>query len=271
MKNIFLTIAAATALCATSQAQILVSGGTYTQNFDSLSSGPTSTGTWADNTTLSGWYGARAYTSGTTSALGSYPYTTYRVSGGEMNTGWIYSFGTNGVGAIEDRAFGSLSSGTPKTNAFGFRILNDTANPVSLTLSYTGEQWRVANTAPNTLAFSYRVSGTPVTDIAPNNTADWTEVAGLNFVSPNISTATGVAIDGNAAENRQLFSNVLIPVEVGSGQEIFLRWLDTDDSGSDQALAIDDLTLSFAVVPEPTTGVLIGLGLLGMALWRRRQ
>jgi hypothetical protein len=82
-------------------AQILLSGGlTYSQNFDSLaSSTTTTTAPWVDNTTLSGWYASRAFTGGTSTALGPYAYSSYRVSGGENNTGRIYSFGTNDVGS----------------------------------------------------------------------------------------------------------------------------------------------------------------------------
>jgi hypothetical protein len=40
-------------------AQVLMSGGTYAQNFDALSNTGTAN-TWADNVTLPGWYASRS-------------------------------------------------------------------------------------------------------------------------------------------------------------------------------------------------------------------
>ncbi len=259
------------------QAQVLLSGGlTYSQNFDSLASVATTTVSWTDNSTLPGWYAARAYTGGTSGPLGSYPYNSYRVSGGEINNGWIYSFGTNGTGPITDRAFGSISSGTPKTNAFGVRFQNDTTSVLgNVIVSYTGEQWRLGQgnvNFPNTLWFAYRI-GTSLTDPGPNNMTDWTAVAALDFTSPIMASATtdpAMPLDGNAAANRIGFSNILIPgITLNPGEELFLRWIDPDETGNDMGLAVDDLSVNFSIVPEPSALVLVGLGVLALALRRR--
>ena len=43
-------------------------------------------------------------------------------------------------------------------------------------------------------------------------------------------------------------------------EEIFLRWLDIDDSGNDHGLGVDDFSITFsAAVPEPTAVALGGL------------
>ena len=119
----------------TSHAQVLLSGGlTYSQNFGSLASSPdssSSAGNWTDNSTLPGWYASRAFTGSTTTPFGPYAYTTYRVDTGSATSGWLYSYGVAGVNAVTDRALGSLSSGTPKTNVFGAWIQNDTGSAVS--------------------------------------------------------------------------------------------------------------------------------------------
>ncbi len=277
MKRLMLTAAVAGLTTYVAQSQVLLSGGlTYSQNFDSLaSSSTTTTVPWADNTTLPGWYASRAYTGGTSTPFGPYAYTSYRVSGGEQNNGWIYSFGTNGVGLITDRALGSVSSGTPKTNVFGVRLQNNTADILgNVLISYTGEQWRNGgNTslAAQTLLFSFQVSSTPFTSpIGTDNGGNWSQFAALNFTSPIVS-ATGGALDGNDPANRTQFSNVLLTdVTINPGDEIFLRWLDIDDSGNDHGLGVDDLSVSFStVVPEPSTAALSLLGLVG--LWIRRR
>src|SRR5262245_6389441 len=128
MKKLIAICSCVGVLALAANGQVLLSGGlTYSQNFDSLSNTPAaSSGTWTDNATpgLVGWYASRAFVSGTTSPFGPFAYTTYRVGDGSANNGSIWSFGT--IGAT-DRALGSLGSGTPKTNVFGVRILNDTA------------------------------------------------------------------------------------------------------------------------------------------------
>src|SRR5262245_48005950 len=129
MKKLIATVGCACVLALAANGQILLSGGlNYAQNFDSLTNTPEAvSGPWTDNATpgLTGWYASRAFTGGTTSTYGPFAYTTYRVGNGSANNGSLWSYGTI---AATDRALGSLSSGTPKTNAFGLRIQNDTAS-----------------------------------------------------------------------------------------------------------------------------------------------
>jgi hypothetical protein len=222
-------------------AQVLLSGGlTYSQNFDSLDSTTTTTTVpWTDNVTLLGWYGSRA--------VGGPAYTSYRVSGGESTSGWIYSWGTNGVGALSDRAFGSLSSGTPVTNAIGVRFQNNTANSIGdVTISFAGEWWRNGGNVSltnNTFYFAYRV-GAGLTDLTPGN--------------------------GNAPGNRTLFNSILLTgVTLAPGQELVLRWYDINESGNDMGMGLDDMTVNFSIVPEPSVCALLGLA--GLLLHRRKR
>jgi len=278
MKKFLFVLSLGVMSAVTTEAQILLSGGlTYSQNFDSLSNTPAAgSGPWADNLTpgVEGWYASRAYVSGTTSAFGPFAYTAYRVGDGSANNGSIWSFGT--IGAT-DRALGSLGSGTPRTNVFGVRLLNDTANPLdTVTISYTGEQWRNGgNTAVHTLAFSYQVSSSAFTspigvDAEPNG--GWTAFSALSFNSP-ITGAAAATLDGNLLANQTLFSSILLTgVTLNPGQEIFLRWRDIDDSGNDHGLAVDDFSVRFSVaVPEPATATLGGLAALSLLFWRRSR
>jgi endonuclease/exonuclease/phosphatase family metal-dependent hydrolase len=213
-------------------AQVLMGGGTYAQNFDSLANGGTANA-WTDNVTLPGWYASKT--------LGGNTVTAYRAGTGSDNTGALYSFGGSGS---TDRALGSVASGTPGNFAYGVRFKNDTAfAQTNFTVSYTGEQWRVANASTQKLAFSYQV-GTSLANADAAGAQSWTAFSALDFSSPNTSATQ--TLNGNDPTNRVVFTNVILSgVAVQPGQEIFFRWFDPDDSGSDDGLAIDNLTVSF--------------------------
>jgi len=196
-----------------------------TENFDGLAS--SGTPAWVDNSTIPGWYSSRtAYTPGT----------------GSSNAGALYSFGVAGTNPVGDRALGSVASGTTGTIAQGVRLKNNTgATITSLDISYVGEQWRNGgNTATQKLQFQYQVANAGV--ITGINAGTWTAFTTLDF-SSLINTATAAALDGNAAANRALKSATLT-VTVNNGQEVWLRWIDVDDSGTDHGLAIDDFSVT---------------------------
>jgi uncharacterized protein len=275
MKKLLSVLSLAALVVFSSSAQVLLSGGlTYSQNFDSLSNAPAaSTPAWSDGASMTGWYASRAYTAGTTSSYGPYAYTSYRVGDGTANNGWLWSLGTAGA---SDRALGSIGSGTPKTNAFGVWIQNDSGSAVdNVLVSYTGEQWRNGgNTSAQPLAFSYTsFSGAygGALDVAPAGANGWVGVSALNFISP-ITGATAGALDGNLSANQTVFSSILLSgVTVNAGDSIFLRWVDIDDAGNDHGLAVDNFSVSFSAVPEPSTLALAALGGLGLSLLRRRR
>ena len=225
----------------------------YTQNFDALLS------------------------SGTSNPLSVIPglvsnETTYRASTGTSTTGALYSFGVAGTNAATDRALGSLASGTTNSIFYGFQFTNDTGTTIgSLTISYTGEQWRRGGntTAPNPperLQLSYAVNPTNV------STGTYTTVSALDFNSPQYGAAG--ALDGNAPANRTSIAATTFNITDGlaDGQTLIVRFTDIDNAGNDNALAVDDLNITFAAVPEPTTLALIGAGVLPLAgVVRRRR
>ncbi|MEK7782148.1 MAG: immunoglobulin domain-containing protein [Verrucomicrobiota bacterium] len=221
---------------ASASAQILISSGDYTQNFNALATSGTSN-PWTDNSTVPGWYASRA-------AGGQV--TIYRSDNG--NAGALYSYGIAGVSNVTDRALGSTSSGTPVTIAFGVRFTNNTASILTnISITYTGEQWRNGgNASAQPLAFSYRVSSTPITDADAANASSWTSFPPLDFITPTVGATLGT-LDGNAATNRQTFTNVqLFGVSIAPAQEIFLRWSDINDAGNDHGFGIDDFVVNFS-------------------------
>ena len=109
-------------------------------------------------------------------------------------------------------------------------------------IQFTGEQWRDASTTTQSLAFSYQVSGG---DIISLTAGTWTNVAGLDFVTP-VNLDTDSALDGNLAGNRVVLDQT-IAIDVPVAGEIMLRWSDINDTGDDHGLAIEDVAVTLLV------------------------
>ena len=201
----------------------------YSQNFDSLPSSGTST--WANDSTISGWYSNQA---------------TLSSGSGTSNAGALYSFGAN---ASTDRALGDVTSGATGPVYWGVQLTNNTTSTITgLNIGYTGEQWRDSGAAASqTVDFQYQIGATGLA------TGTWTTFSPLSFTSPTFSGTAG-ALDGNAAANRTVLSNTLSGISVTPGQEIWLRWSDVDHPLADHGLAIDNFSVSIASqsVPEPS-------------------
>src|ERR1043166_6344215 len=214
-------------------------GTAVTQNFDTLASTPVNTNVaWADDSTLTGWFAQFT-------AVTSNP-TTYRIGTGSDTTGAIYSFGVAGTNAVTERAFGSVSSGTPGDIYFAVKLTNNTGTTITgLLISYNGEQWRDGGNvslALQKLDFQYQVANAGTITDANTPSTGWTDYDPLDFTGPKATTTAG-ALDGNAAANRTAKS-ALLSLNVPNGQEIWLRWKDINDTGNDPGLAIDDFSVT---------------------------
>ncbi|MBD0337285.1 MAG: DUF3616 domain-containing protein, partial [Cyanobacteria bacterium Co-bin13] len=198
----------------------------YSQTFDSLANTSTNIA-WTDSQTLAGWYSTRP---------------TYNSGTGSSNAGALYSFGAAGNG---ERALGSVASGSTGTIFYGARFFNDTSDTLSsLFISYVGEQWRNGgNTAQHQLDFAYQIGASGLTS------GTWVDFDPLDFVGP-IATSSAGALDGNA--NQVSLSSTLSGFSLAPGEEIWFRWVDIDNSGSDHGLAIDNFQLTTAVAPGIT-------------------
>ena len=202
---------------------------TYTQDFNSLASSGTSN-VWTDNTTLPGWLSNR---------------TVYQAGTGSNNAGSLYSFGS---ASSTERALGSVASGSAQP-VYGVVLTNGSGTPISsLTITYTGEQWRNGgNTTQQKLSFSYSTGATVTLASAA------TAVATLDFTGP-IATATAAALDGNLAANRVALTEVItFATPVANGEQVLLRWTDVDDPGADHGLAVDDLSVIAGLTVPPAT------------------
>ena len=266
MLKVTLGIVAALALATLqASAQFSLTGTSYTQDFDSLGSAGT------DLSPLTGWVAGTNQppqsASGDLNARTNGVITSQAlvVTDGATTSGFNYNVGTTGSG---ERAVGAIGSSL-KTRLTEFSFINNTGVTITdLTISYTGEQWRLGKTGPDagsglpdTMLFAYGTDGITFT------------VAGssFNFVSPTTAGTVG-PLDGNLAANRTTgLGGTLTGVNIANGATFYLRWIDPDSAGSDNLLAIDDFSLTATLIPEPSTMMLVGFGLLGMLALRRRS
>src|SRR5437764_6295471 len=209
-------------------------GSAYTQNFDTLSNVAGST---TNNLTIPGWFL-------TESGGGARDNEQYAVDTGGSTTGDTYSYGAAGS---TERALGQLRSGT-LIPLFGACFTNNTGSTItSLAVAYNGEEWRLG-TAGRTdqMNFEYSLNATDLV------TGTWTGVAALNFVTPD--TATTGAKNGNAAADRTALSSTITSLSIANGATFWIRWNDTDATGADDGLAVDDFSITpQSVVPPNLT------------------
>jgi uncharacterized repeat protein (TIGR01451 family) len=209
-------------------------GSAYTQNFDTLSN---TAGSTTNNLTIPGWFM-------TESGGGARDNEQYAVDTGGSTTGDTYSYGAAGS---TERALGQLRSGT-LIPLFGACFTNNTGSTItSLAVAYNGEEWRLG-TAGRTdqMNFEYSLNATDLV------TGTWTNVAALNFVTPD--TATTGAKNGNAAADRTALSSTVTSLSIANGATFWIRWNDTDATGADDGLAVDDFSLTpQSVVPPNLT------------------
>ena len=234
-------------LTFSASAQVIITSTTttYTQNFNTLKA---TSGT--SSTKPTGW----AFLETGTNAN-----TTYTTNAGASSTGDTYSYGT---GTSTERAFGTLRSGS-LVSTLGVQIKNSTGQTItSITLSYTGEQWRCGATGrTDQLDFQYSLTASSL------STGTWIDNNALDFISP--ATSTVGALDGNAAANRSLKSTIITGVSIPANGIFWLRWNDADASGADDGLSIDDFSvqLNGGDVTPPAIAALNPLnGSAGVAL-----
>lgn len=229
-------------------------GVAYSQNFDTLATSGTS------STLPQGWVffetGINAnglYTAGT----------------GNSNAGDTYSFGASGN---SDRALGGLRSSN-LVPLFGVEFRNDTGSSItSISISYWGEQWRLgASGRQDRLDFQYSLNATLPTSGA------WTDADALDFGAPDSSGSVGQR-DGNDSSYRTLVSSTISGLSIPPNTTFWLRWVDFDAAGADDALAVDDFNLTAwgptHSNPVPDGEKAFPLALVGFAalgIWVRRQ
>ena len=223
--------------------QINYTSGTYAQNFDTLpNTGSftfTGTGPFELSAAVPNGVGASDLAGWSiTKNSGSGANVLFKPDTGSSNSGGINSYGAS---AATDRALGSLGSGT-FAGRYGVAFVNNTGQTLTtFTVGYTGEQWRNGGSnTPNKLTFAWATGATTL------SIGTYTNVDALSFTAP-VASGTATVLDGNVAANRTVIAPVTVTgLTWAPGQTLTLRWTDTDDSGSDDGIAIDDLTFTAA-------------------------
>ena len=186
---------------------------------------------------------------------GSNANTTYTAGTGSDNTGNTYSFGSAG---LNERAFGMLRTGS-LIPVIGAKYTNNTGSVISsISISYTGEQWRLGTSGrlvPDKLDFQYSTNATSL------STGTWNDVNALDFTAP-VTTGTVGALDGNASANRTPISYTINGLSIANSADFYIRFNDFDATGSDDGLAIDDFNISYVsgssqnpTIPNATTNM----------------
>jgi hypothetical protein len=256
IKTISATAVSIAALALTAQAQVNLTGPTYSENFDSM-------GTTATYGTT-GWTGIK--TAGTGAAAVDSTLTPV-VDNGAGTSGAVYNYGTT---ATTERALGSLASAST-IPAFGAVFTNNTGGTIdNINIQFTQEEWHSGSSATgaDTWTFQLQVLAPSITNAA--FTSPLTN-SSLNLVEILTTTTTAAAVDGNASGNNSLVSGSLSGLGIPNGSTFAIRWVDVDNTGSDAGMAIDNFSMNFAAIPEPATYMLLGVGLLVCAQRVRRR
>jgi hypothetical protein len=214
---------------AQAQSCVQLNGATYTQNFNTLA--------------VSGSSNVNSLPIGFTFSEAGSGNSTYAASDGSNPTGDTYSFGS---GTTTDRALGELTSASVQSTV-GACFVNNTGSAImSAVVGYTGEQWRLGTTGGpvDRLDFQFSTDATGLTN------GIWINVDGLDFTTPNNISSPG-ALDGNLAINRLVIPRVTLnPVSpIAANATFFIRWLPSNITGANDALAIDDFLLGY--IPPP--------------------
>ena len=210
---------------------------TYTENFDAMGS--------AGTAFLPGWTAIRASGTGTVGAV-----LTMAVTDGSATSGNVYNVG---AASSEERAFGTLASGTTVPQ-MGASFLNSTGESIiSVDLAGMMEQWRSGSNATvnEVVAFEYSLDATDLTS------GTWTAVPDFNFLEKITGSTTAAALDGNLPENQTAISATITGLSWFPGSNLWIRWSDANDFGSDGIYAIDNLTMTVStgtvvIDPQPT-------------------
>lgn len=204
---------------------------TYSQNFNSLANSGSS------SVVPPGWFFRE-----TGVDMDSF----YVAGSGTSNAGNTYSFGSAGS---SERALGGLRSDELVTT-FGVKFINNTGGVIpSVTITYTGEQWRIGSIGRmDRLIFQYSL------DADSLHLGTWTNFTNLDFIAPTTVGPVG-RLNGNLPENRRTMSFTIPDLNIPDGGMLFIRWLDFDATDEDDGLSVDDFIISNTPLPVVITSL----------------
>jgi len=236
-------------------APITFSSGTYSQNFDSMTGGTSAVVTYTGTTSTMLDISTLAMSGTQSSVAGWYIYATTMkggVSNGSSNTGSFYQLVNSATTAnITQRALGSLA-GSSVNHYFGAVFQNVSGSTIdNVAINYSAVMNRNPSTTVNQYPLSYLVSSTGVlagsgstAGTFANSAGSWNSTA-LGFTTPS----SGTGAPGAQAAINPFFTisnpaGNLLNVNWANNSYLYIRWSDTDDSGSDAMAGVDDFSLS---------------------------
>ena len=159
------------------------------------------------------------------------------ISNGSNNQGNVYNIGATGD---DERSFGTLADASV-TPALGAFFQNNTGSTVSkISIQVKMEQWRLSGNAGVTesVAFYYSLDATSL------NTGTWTAVSALNLNEKLTSASSNLPVNGNLAANYTNMANIISGFNWANGANLWIKWVDNNDSGSNGMYAIDNFIIS---------------------------
>jgi len=240
-------------------------GNTYTQNFDSMTSGTANSVALSASTmtevssltgggSVNGWY---IYATGWTTG----PATSKWVAGdtGGSNAGGFREMIDSG--ASIGRALGSQGSGSA-AGFFGVVLKNTSGRTIDkVDISYDAVMNRNPSTTANNYPMSYMVSSASISGTAGStgpgtfNKSAGTWVDGVGFSTPTTGTGapntTQAAITPLFRIGGASITQKLTGLNWPANGYLYIRWNETDEGGSDATAGVDNFTISSAM-PAPT-------------------
>jgi hypothetical protein len=192
----------------------------YNENFDGMGALLTDY--------IPGWTAINA-TDGTTLTMG--------LTNGAAGSGNVYNVGTT---SSEERAFGTLADATT-TPALGAVFQNNTGGMVTkISIQARMEQWKESGNASvnEAVAFYYSLDATTL------NNGTWTAVTALNLNEKLTDVSSNNAVNGNLFSNYTNLSNIITGLSWANGANLWIKWVDTNDAGSNGMFAIDNFSLT---------------------------
>jgi len=240
MKNLAAALACfTTAIPVLAQEPVSYStlGSVYTQDFNFLPPGEPRNIDWANGITLPGWY---AWMMATQAAP-----TVVRATLGISTANTNFYFWRSGD-TSSDHGFGTYPQNATGDLILGLRLRNDTGETLTrFFLAYTGQQWRISGilgtTAPVNNSF---LVGWKLGPIASLGDPDFQPIPALTFDTPFDETGSdaSINIDGTLEENKTVFAPIVIDgIEWLPGEDLWIRFYDTNDTGLDHGIALDDV------------------------------
>ena len=214
---------------------------TYSQNFDSLTSG----GTWVQDGSLPGWWLNRSAT-----------LTLPTIVASDGSGTWSANLYDLGAAASPDRALGSTPTGGHGEYSHVVIFTNThPTNQVRLKqVSFKGEAYRHNSVSANRekITVSYLKADTlaaitgGITPAVAAGLTGYTTIPALDYTTPAgaDSQVHTPALETTISQTLSI-PTVPLPITVAPGRFIALRFLNVNDGGSDAYMGIDDLSVQF--------------------------